>query len=530
MYLYTHNQHTLTVLFCLFKLRWRQKEPHDIVIECMKLSLDPVDRIQEKGTFMSSSTSRHSHQELFADKSISSFTASCDSQGPEVVRLKERRMSDSATQTGKSLQSGDSGTDSCSLPVISADEIAPGWSPSEVCQLSTPPSSQMSPSTSNPDLLSSFTIHSHCSTPAVVYTPGQSPTTSLGSDITYHHGYSSSPSVSGGRGKSGVLGGTHSGRGTPVRGGKASSHEGQFTRALISALAQPSHESAPAAIGGHQTSTPKEHVKCEGDKKVDGASFEKDSSSNDSMIAFEAHGGETKGSFPRASAENFDSSSFYISPKEEFRDFRGQEDFAPEMNKCKSVESQHDDISSDFLPDSSTPVGGQSLDAVTLANSPSYSTKSISENTYPSNEPEQLQDAVLPSYGSDGSVHNKELHDQPTSADFDKGKGSLEVNKSETSLASDDTSLDSSKFRSTTPVAQENHHSSQMSDLIAAFPHLLHLIQSEQECIGSSPIADVDDAGFSRLQQTLLSAASPVEILDNYLKTGSSVHYGELSR
>ena len=138
--------------------RWRQKEPHDIVIECMKLSLDPVDRMQEKGSLMSSWTFKHSHQDLFADKSISSvLTTSGDSQGPEPSRLKERRMSDSATQTGKSLQSGDSGTGSESLPIIATDRIEliaiPGWSPSDVCGLNTPPSSQMSPSTSYPDLV-----------------------------------------------------------------------------------------------------------------------------------------------------------------------------------------------------------------------------------------------------------------------------------------------------------------------------------------------------------------------------------------
>ena len=119
----------------------------------MKLSLDPVDRMQEKGSLMSSWTFKHSHQDLFADKSISSvLTTSGDSQGPEPSRLKERRMSDSATQTGKSLQSGDSGTGSESLPIIATDRIelnaTPGWSPSDVCGLNTPPSSQMSPSTS----------------------------------------------------------------------------------------------------------------------------------------------------------------------------------------------------------------------------------------------------------------------------------------------------------------------------------------------------------------------------------------------
>ncbi|XP_078363001.1 hamartin-like [Oculina patagonica] len=515
------------------KHRWRQKEPHDIVIECMKLSLDPIDRIQEKGSFMSTWTSKQNCQELFADKSISSIlTASCDSQGPEMSRLKERRMSDSATQTGKSLQSGDSGTDSCSLPVISSDEITAGWSPSDVCRLSTPPSSQMSPSTSNPDLLSSINIQSHCSTPGAIYTPGQSPTTSLGGDIAYHQGYSSSPSVSGSRGKSSISGWTHSGRGTPVRGGKAASHEGQLTRALYSALAQHSSESAPAAIGGHQTSTPKEPVKCEKDKN-EGVSYDGHdlltSQSNGTQSMFEVQGEETHHNLTRTTAEQFDSDNFNVSPKEEYRDFSGQEDFVSETSEGKSVESHEGVISSDFVPDSLTPVGGQSLDAVTLSNTPSDSVN-VSASTCMSTETEE-SGISQPCYDFDSSVQSKELevHEQPVSTELDKEHKLQEVNKSEMSLASYEASSEFSKFRSTSPSVQQNHHSSHTCDLIAAFPQLLPLFRSEQEHSGSSSLADADDAASLRLQQQLCGA-SPVEILDNYLKTGNSIHYGELSR
>ena len=496
----------------------------------MKLSLDPIDRIQEKGSFMSSWTSKQNCQELFADKSISSIlTTSCDSQGPETNRLKERRMSDSATQTGKSLQSGDSGTDSCSLPVISSDEITAGWSPSDVCRLSTPPSSQMSPSTSNPDLLSSFNIQSHCSTPGVMYTPGQSPTTSLGGDIAYH-GYSSSPSVSGSRGKSGMSGWTHSGRGTPVRGGKAASHEGQLTRALYSVLAQHSSESAPAAIGGHQTSTPKEPIKCEKDQN-EGTPHDARNSltfpSSSALSTFQVQEEEMKENFTRTSEVQFDSGNFNISPKEEYRDFSREEDFALEISECKSVDSHEDVISSDFLSDSLTPVGGQSLDAITLSNTPSDS-MNISVDDGMSTEAEETG-MSQPSYDSDSSLPSKELHEQPASTELDKEHKLLEVNKSGTSLASDETSSDLSKFHSGTPAVQQNHHPLHTCDLIAAFPQLLPLFRSEQEHSGNSSMADGEDAASSRLQQQLCGA-SPVEILDNYLKTGNSVHYGELSR
>ena len=497
----------------------------------MKLSLDPIDRIQEKGTFMSSSASRHSRQELFADKSISSIlTASCDSQGPETGRSKERRMSDSATQTGKSLQSGDSGTDSCSLPVISSDEINAGWSPSEVCQLNTPPSSRMSPSTSNPDLLSSLNVHSHCSTPAAMCTPGQSPTTSLGGDIAYHHEYSSSPSVSMSKGRGAVLGGTSSDRRTPER--------GQLTKALFTALAQHKNESAPAAIGGHQTSTPKEPepVKNEVERPVEGTTYKNITSSESVSSTFEAHSEETRDNFLKPNAEQFDSGNFNVSPKEEFRDFSRREVFALELSDSKSLESQQDGlgIRTDLLPDSLTPVltpvGGHSLDTVTLENSPS-SFKSKAENAGMSTESVESQDSMQSHYESDRLLHSREHYDQETSTNAEYGDDGPQVNKSETSLASDDVSLDSPKYRSTTPDAHQSHPSSYASDLIATLPQLWPLVKGEQEYSGSSYTAEVDDAGFSRLQQHLLSSvASPVEILDNYLKTGSSVHYGELSR
>lgn len=516
------------------KHRWKQKEPHDIVIECMKLSLDPFDRIQEKGTFMSSSMYRHSHHELFADKSIGSIlTASYDSQGPEVLRSKERRMSDSATQTGKSLQSGDSGTESCSLPVICSDNIPAEWSPSEICQLSTPPSSRMSPSTSNPDLVSSLTIHPHCCTHAVMYTPGQSPTTSLGDDVAYNQGYSNSPSVSGSKGKSGTVGGTYSGRGTPVRGGKAASHDGQLSRALLAALAQHSHESAPASVGGHQTSTPKEPGKYEEDDKIEsqkeGASCNGETSPRGSLITFEAHGKEAKGTVPRTacSLEKFDSTSVNILPKEEYRDL-GEGDFALETDEYKTPGSQHDGITADLLPEpptpGSAPAGDQAMDTITLVNS-SGEFKSCTAI-----ETNESQDARLqPCSDSNRLLQSGEIQDQRVSADLDKGHKSLEVSKSESSLASVETSLDSSKCHSITPGTQQTYHPSHTCDLLTAFPHLLHLIRGEHD--QNSPISDGEEGSFSRNQNHVLSCtASPVEVLDNYLKTGSSLHYGELSR
>jgi len=515
------------LLVNVLNFRWRKKEPHDIVIECKKLSLDPIDRIQEKGGFMSSWASKQNCQDIFADKSISSIlTGSCDSQGPEISRSKERRMSDSATQTGKSLQSGDSGTDSCSLPVMSSDEISADWSPTEVCGLSTPPSSQMSPSTSNPDLLLSCNIQSHCSTPAAVYTPGQSPTTSLGGDVAgCHQGYSGSPSVTGSRGKTNTSGWMHR------------SHEGQLSRALYSALAQHSSESAPAAIGGHQTSTPKEPVKCDNDKieetpHHDGCNS-LTSPSNSELSTFEIKDEQTKEKVTGTSEEQFDSSNMNVSPKEEYRDFSGQEtSFVSESDehKVKSFESHKDAISSEFLSDSLTPVGCQSLqsvDAVTLSNTPSDFMNGSSNDCMSIEAEESGIHVSQPCYDSESSSLSKEHHEKPSDAELENKL--LEVNNSETSITSDEVLTDVSKFRSTTSAVHQNHYPAHNCDLLAAFPQLLPSFQSEKEHSGHSSIVDGDDVTSSRLQQQLCGA-SPVEILDNYLKTGNSVHCGELSR
>lgn len=501
--------------------RWRKKEPHDIVMECKKLSLDPIDRIQERGGFMSSWTSRQNCQDLFADKSISSgiLTGSCDSQGPEISRSKERRMSDTATQTGRSLQSGDSGTDSCNLPVMSSDEITAGWSPSGVCGLSTPPSSQMSPSTSNPDLVLSCNIHSHCSTPAGVYTPGQSPTTSLGGDVaSHHHGYFSLPLNTGSRGKTGASGWMHR------------SHEGQLSRALYSVLAQHSSESAPTAIGGHQTSTPKEPEKCENDKDDgmplhDGCNTLSSPSSSELSMC-EIKDKETEGT----SEEQFDSSNLNVSPKEEYRDFNRQESFVSESDELKSLESHKDVISSDFLSDSLTPVGCQSLksvDAVTLSDTPSDSMNGSSNICTSTEAQESGIHVSWPCCDSDSSLPSKGHQQQPSGADLESI--SQEVNNSEASIALDEAVTDLSKFHSTTSAVHQNHYPAHACDLLTAFPQLLPLYQSEQDHSGHSSMADGDDVSSSRLQQQLWGA-SPVEILDNYLKTGNSVHCGELSR
>lgn len=520
------------------KHRWKQKEAHDIVIECMKVSLDPIDRIQEKGNFLSSSMHRHSCQELYADKSITSIlTASWDSEGLGLEKIKERRMSDSATQTGKSLQSGDSGTDSCSLPVVSSTEIASGWSTSGLCQLNTPPSSRMSPSTSNPDLTSSLTcnIHSHCSTPAGVYTPGQSPTASLGEDVAYPPSYSSSPSISGSRGKIGSMAGIYNDRATLLKGSKAAtSQEGQLARALFSALtlqSQQNHKSAPAAIMGHQSSTPN---KCQEDGKIESAvetSHEMSNVSHTSSItSFEAHGEETKGSVRRTSLEKIDSGTFNVLPKEEFRDSSEEGDYPLEVNQFKPQDARSVETNAGFLSGSLTAMAGQTLDAGTSPNlADEY--KLLPENTCSSKEINVSHEVMVQSCcENDGLISSTQLEDELGSTiSLDKGQCHAEASKKETSVASSDASCDLSKCQATIPASQPNHHGFVTSDVFAGFPQLLHWIRGELDC--SNFNAESDEPSFSRPQFSAMSCrASPVEILDNYLKTGSSIHHGELSR
>lgn len=519
--LYSFSYYTLVnslPIFCLF-LRWKQKEPHDIVVECMKVSLDPIDRIQEEGNFMSSSTYRQSRQEMFADKSVTSIlTASCDSEGFGMEKLKERRMSDSATQTGKSLQSGDSGTDCCSLPVVSSTEI--GWSPSEFCQLSTPPSSRMSPSTSNPDLLSSLNILSRCSTPAGVYTPGQSPTASLGGDELQAQGYSSSSSFSGSRGKDKGMTGMFSDQVISPRSEKTGGHDGLLARALISALTLQS----PKTNHRHQTSTPNEQLKCQEVCEIESEMVVNhgthDVLPKSPSTSFNACGKETDSDAVKTSTEKFDHSSLNVSQKKEFRDLGEEGDDCLEISKLKAAGSRPFSENRDVLAQSQTVVGDQAFGETHLLDESKLSSESSCSTT----EVNGSLDATMESeFDSDGLVNRSQFNDHA------QGNLQVETNKNETSTAACDAPTDFSKCNTTSSASQVNHHASFSRELIAAFPQLLHLMKGYQECNNFNGCSD--EPSFSRPQSHALSCrASPVEILDSFLKTGTSVHHGELSR
>jgi len=154
------------------------------VIECQGISLDPMDRLQTDSGLTSSWTSWH--EALTLDKSVSSaFTTSDDlfKDGYDIPRIRERRMSDSATQTGKSLQAADHGSE---IAKVILNDSLPAWRPTDVCGMATPPSEHMSPATSTQDLAipqNSLSVSQHFNTPVMMATPGESPTSSLAGDL-----------------------------------------------------------------------------------------------------------------------------------------------------------------------------------------------------------------------------------------------------------------------------------------------------------------------------------------------------------
>ncbi|XP_051529694.1 hamartin-like isoform X2 [Myxocyprinus asiaticus] len=125
-------------------IRWKRFEPHDIVIECAKISLDPMEASCQEGY---SSLSDHmarrpaDHSRSCSELKITSVTpvaTVCKSLSLSLLYLTVSKESGSSTQT----------------PNHQSDEMNSSrikeemWSPSSVCGMSTPPSSRgMSPTT-----------------------------------------------------------------------------------------------------------------------------------------------------------------------------------------------------------------------------------------------------------------------------------------------------------------------------------------------------------------------------------------------
>ncbi|XP_056313869.1 TSC complex subunit 1a isoform X1 [Danio aesculapii] len=128
-------------------IRWKRFEPHDIVIECAKISLDSkeasseegysslADHIQRRPVHHSQSCSELSFHEV---SSVTPMGAICQSLSKSQPYLTVTQDSGSSTQTpnNQSDEVKSSGT---------KEEL---WSPSSICGMSTPPSSRgMSPTT-----------------------------------------------------------------------------------------------------------------------------------------------------------------------------------------------------------------------------------------------------------------------------------------------------------------------------------------------------------------------------------------------
>lgn len=128
-------------------IRWKRFEPHDIVIECAKISLDSKEASSEEGN---SSLSDHilrrpvDHSQSWSELSIHEIT----SVTPVAAVRQSLSLSLSyltVTQdSGSSAQTPDHQSDRMNSSGMK-EEI---WSPSSVCGLTTPPSSRgMSPTT-----------------------------------------------------------------------------------------------------------------------------------------------------------------------------------------------------------------------------------------------------------------------------------------------------------------------------------------------------------------------------------------------
>ncbi|XP_051977374.1 hamartin-like isoform X2 [Xyrauchen texanus] len=127
-------------------IRWKRFEPHDIVIECAKVSLDPKEASCEEGySFLYDHMPRHpvDHSRSSSELSIHELTSVTS-----MATVRQSLTLSLPYLTG----SQDSGSNT-QTPTHQSDEmntsgIKEMWSPSSVCGMSTPPSSRgMSPTT-----------------------------------------------------------------------------------------------------------------------------------------------------------------------------------------------------------------------------------------------------------------------------------------------------------------------------------------------------------------------------------------------
>ena len=473
------------------------------MIECLKVSLDPVDRLQEESVVSYASKSLMETLTTL-EKSISSGFLTSSEQiethiEEPVGRLKARRMSDSATQTGKSLQSGDSGVDSNSMPLISAEYFTSGWSPSTFCGLSTPPSSQMSPATSNPDLTSSLTISQ--GNTIVMKTPGESPTTSLAGDVGFVYPYAvTSKNIS----KNKKHSKTSSGRATPVD-SKVHSNENSLSRALHALAIERQEPTSPSAtFGGYHTSTPKATQSSQdgivsetASKQVENAAEWVDCSSSGVINTTDADTVPIEQNYKDRTKESGSS----ILVQEEIK----VQTIVPSEKVIHQVLVQKEDSCGGEEKDEKTPASVEETRASTDCHASVVSSGdnlSSNERTMKNNLMDHVN--VIPC----DSTYTSKGVEASTCTDEE--------------LVKLDASPLPSRSHSATPTPQSSqHHLLPYSVLLTQnLPFLLS--RGDQDGLLAELVSnDTKQASIG---------PSPLEILDNYLRLGSTVHSQELAR
>ena len=183
------------------------------------------------------------------------------------------------------------------------------------------------------------------------------------------------------------------------------------------------------------------------------------------------------------------------------------------------------------MEDALTPVCGRSLDAETLSNTPINETNE-STNVCSCIEVQDTESSdisyarAVPNVSSMSEEASKSLVTVPDLHVHQEQTKLGEVDENETSLKWDECSLNVSKPHALIQAGLQDHLPLQAWDLIAAFPQLLPLFRNEQEQTVNNTMADREDLGT----QPQMHCITPVEILDNYLKTGKGIHNGELTR
>ncbi|XP_035683676.1 hamartin-like [Branchiostoma floridae] len=146
--------------------RWRKMETHDIVIECAKVCLDPLESGRDTVAAPLRQPGPISREPSQLNTSLNYSFSPMPSAEASLVDETHKKEKTSSQKLN------------------TAEDSPPFWSPSNICGLSTPPHSHgMSPASSHLELTSSSALHhsfalsSAANTPTPMATPSESPPT-----------------------------------------------------------------------------------------------------------------------------------------------------------------------------------------------------------------------------------------------------------------------------------------------------------------------------------------------------------------